>query len=280
LGNGAPGAIFGSNLRLEIGASHVGASGATLPTYVPPLAGGAISVSLLNAPQISSGFVCGGPVFNCATSGTLASDFSAWQVNGKVASDYHWLGALTVTPSLAVFGGRTRNNQTIAQTFSQFIIASGVPVATGSYNATTAFAWNDVGVRFGLDADFALSPFVSVGIGGNLGLASRSVLFNGADVAASSPFGFVFTGASALSTNASVGAFLANAEACVTITPASNVSIRAFAGLNYDNSIPGLIGPGFTGSITTPQMLGTISPSISFTDLASYYAGGGVSIRF
>jgi hypothetical protein len=283
--NGSLNPMFGSNVRFEIGGSYVAASGTqSAAANSAPTAGGGMAVSFLNAPQLGNAFTCGasllpGLSFNCATNAALSSDYSAWQLNGKVASDYQWAGALKVTPSLAVFGGQSRNNQTFAQAFTQSNAGTGVVTNTGSYNAGTSFSWNDFGARLGLDTDLAITPWMSAGVGGYVGFAARSVSFSGNDVAASAPLTVVFAGSSALSTSANATPFLANAEAHVTVNPMANIAIRAFAGLSYDSRVPGLAGPGFAGSFFAPAIT-TIPASINFTDLTSYYAGGGVTVRF
>ncbi len=54
----------------------------------------------------------------CTTAGSLSTDYAAWQFNGKVSNDWKY-GWVTVSPSLAVFGGNTRVGQTLSQFFSQ-----------------------------------------------------------------------------------------------------------------------------------------------------------------
>lgn len=57
----------------------------------------------------------------------------------------------------------------------------------------------------------------------------------------------------------------------------SNVIVRGFVGLNYDSSVPGVQAPArnvaFTGSSVPPA-------SIRFEHETSYYAGGGLVVKF
>src|SRR5262249_52513042 len=99
-GSGAVGYAFpdgtfapwlGSNVRIELGASHISAhstqsTGATGTDYAMQAMSGAFIVNVQ----------CGGGGI-CETRSTLASDYAAWKLNLKAASDYR-LGTVTLTP--------------------------------------------------------------------------------------------------------------------------------------------------------------------------------------
>lgn len=84
-GGGVRGAIGyimpGSTLRFELGGSYIGAHGSSSAVTASPTTG--VTAVLLNGsnPQLN-GFNC--PLFSCSTASTLGTDYSAWQLNGKV----------------------------------------------------------------------------------------------------------------------------------------------------------------------------------------------------
>jgi hypothetical protein len=222
------------------------------------------------------GFACL-PVLNltCSTQAALATDYRSWGINGKVATDYE-KGALALTPSITVFGGNSRNDQDFDQSFTQRNLA-GVVQNTGVYAAATKLDWDDVGAKVGLNAKFALTNWLALQAGGDIGFAYRQALFSGRDVVATSA-GAVLSGASVVSDEASETAFIANAEAGAVLTPLSGVSIRGFVGLTWDSEVPGFSGPSFTGPIGAPT---TVTPAaIRFEDEVSYYAGGRIAVEF
>jgi hypothetical protein len=259
----------GSNVRLELGASYVKADGSSSQGGA---AGPNVGVQLLSGAFNNTGFQCNG-AFTCSASGALNTSYNSWQVNGKAAYDANF-GIVTVTPSAALFGGTSHANQTLTQSFSQFLL--GGLSATGLYAADTALRWTDFGGRVGLNASVPLASWLSVGVGGWIGVAGRTASLSGSD-AASSTFAF-FNGASTISTSAETTVFLANAEAGVVITPMSWLSLRGFVGLNYDDKVPGISAPRFAGGVLAPT---AVTPAgIVFGRETSYYAGGGVLVRF
>jgi hypothetical protein len=59
----------------------------------------------------------------------------------------------------------------------------------------------------------------------------------------------------------------------------SAVTLRAFGGVNYDNSVPGITNPTFAGSPGGPTS--TTTPAhIYLASETSYYAGGSFLVRF
>lgn len=83
---------------------------------------------------------------------------------------------------------------------------------------------------------------------------------------------------SAITAAASRSAFLANAEARLGYQLTAAIGLRAFAGLNFDNAVPGIMAPSFSGqwSFAAP----VTAASIAYAAETSYYAGGGVAVRF
>jgi len=71
---------------------------------------------------------------------------------------------------------------------------------------------------------------------------------------------------------------LANVEANLTVRPTSYLAMKGFVGLNYDSRVPGVAAP----VIVTIPFPGTqqIPASIKFEEETSWYAGGGLTVRF
>jgi hypothetical protein len=198
-------------------------------------------------------------------------------VNGRAATDFR-MGTFTLSPSIAVFGGQTRNNQDLTQSITQTIVGT-LPSFTSTYTASTSLQWTDFGARLGLDGIVDVTPWVAFGAGGSVGLASRSVSLSGND-RLTTPF--VVFGipdvASAVSTSANTVPFLANAEASLIVKPTAAVALRAFAGLNYDSRVPGISAPSWSGTATAPTS--TTAAGINYSALTSYYAGGAIVVAF
>ena len=237
-----------------------------------------MGAQFLNGAIINDAFSCRASDFGCSVAGTLNSSYNSWQANGKAAYDGKF-GLFTLTPSAALFGGTSRAGQTLSQFFSRFHTFDTV-IDAGTYFASTALNWTDFGGRAGLDARIPLNGWLSVGVGGWIGVASRTTSLTGNDVAISTPLTSVFTGASTVSASATTTAFLANAEAGFAIKPVPWVTLRGFVGLNYDEKVPGISGPLFAGSQLLPSPAVTTPAGIFFARETSYYAGGGVIVRF
>ena len=262
--------MLGTNARAELGASYGRAKATQSATTAQPT--DLVALAFLNGSGPEDALFCHGGL-SCTTSSTLSSDFRRWQISGKFASDIR-LGQVTMSPSVAMFGGHARNNQTLAQSFTQFFAAS--VFNSGTYNASTSLSWRDLGARVGLDGNVDVNDWLTVGLGGYAGFASRRVSLTGTDIGADSGVD-VFAGASAISINANTTAFVANAEANVTVKVTPAAAIRAFSGVNYDSRIPGISGPAFAGNVSAPT---TTPAGIAFRPEASYYAGGGGTLKF
>jgi hypothetical protein len=177
---------------------------------------------LLNGGNTGS-FTCAG---GCPGTSVVRSDYEAWLASGKIAGDFG-SGPLTVSPSLAVFGGRTKSDHSLHQ-----------EVFNGdfrTYDASTSLNWSEVGARWGLNMSLAAADELVLGLGGHLGFARRHVSFSGNDRVFN-----VTNFSSTISTSAAATPFLANAEASVGVKPMPNVLVKGFAGLNYDSKVPGI----------------------------------------
>lgn len=269
---GTVGYMIGANMRVEVGARYVHASKTQDTAFA--LTRGAATVSFLDgtAPASLIPF-CGTALTACNLASTQSTNYSNWQINGKFAADARF-GASTLTPSVAIFGGHARARQSLAQSFTQFF-PLGVVNFTGTYNASTALGWTDLGVRFGMNADVDVNPWLTVGLGGFAGIARRHASLTGSDVGTDTSAGFnAFEGTSAISTSANVNAFVGNVETHATVKWAQAVAFRAFVGLNYDSAVPGVSTPGWN------PFGASIPAGITFQGLTSYYAGGGVIVKF
>ena len=266
--------IPGTATRLEFGGSYIDASAtqsATAPT-APGLAG-----LLMTGAGRNGGFNCSVGA-SCATTSVLDTDYGAWSFNGKVETDWKF-GATTLTPSIAVFGGNTRADQTLSQALTIFN-AAGAPVGTASYSARTKLEWRDLGARAGLHVSSTITPSFIIGWGGSVGVAARSVKFSGNDVSTTSgnPATFI-VGSSALTLDDSKTVVLANTEANVTFNLTQSMSVHGFAGLNYDGDVPGIAGPSYTGSIF-PSPTSRNAAQLVYDNQTNFYVGGGLKVSF
>jgi hypothetical protein len=272
-GGGVRGAIGyilpGSTWRFELGGSYIGANGTNSAVATASTIGGA-NVQLLDGTlPATTAFVCNGAT-TCTTASTLSTSYTAWQFNGKAAADWKF-GSILVTPSVAIFGGNARTGQSLTQTLTQ----SNFPGSHLNYTASTTLRWTDAGVRAGLDTSIPLTPAFSIGLGGWVGVAQRHTSLSGNDASTASSLNFI--GASTLSTSANKGVFLANLEAGLAYKMTTAVTLRGFAGLDYDASVPGISSPAF---VTVVPAANRTPAGISYSHESSFYAGGGVVVRF
>ncbi len=141
-GAGVRGAIGylvpGSSLRLEAGASFVAADASQSQSGT---AGSFVGLQFLNGSFANNAFNCVG--FVCSVSGTLKTDYTAWQLNGKALYDWRF-GGLTVTPSAALFGGSARAKQTLSQSFTQSPVGGAprsIPVIMRRIRRCAGLTW-------------------------------------------------------------------------------------------------------------------------------------------
>lgn len=265
---------LGSRARIELGVSYVDASASQFGLAAN--GNGVVNQMYLNGSVSPFGFNCaGGNV--CPLRSILSTDYRSWLVNGRLASDYQ-VGAVTLTPSLAVFGGRTRNDQTLTQAL-QFVAGGGATTDAASYVASTSLDWDDIGGRVGLDVGFDVTSIVAMRLGGHVGFASREVSLSGMDRSDSVLPVFIPPRTTSVNASANVTPLLANLEAGLTVKLPANISARGFAGLNYDSKVPGVSTSFFTGPFN-PAPTSTHPAGIYFSSQTSWYAGGGMAVKF
>lgn len=251
----------GRNARIEFGGSYVNAklsSSASLASTgvgtVPHLGG---------VTPISTG--CGA---GCISTSNLSNGFSSWQASGRFLTDFQANG-VTWTPSLKVFGGNSRNEQGLSDRMT-FVGAASF----AQYDASTTLNWTDWGARLGLNGSVPLTDRLTFGAGGNVGLAARRVSLSGSD----SSYVSVIPGTinvSSISASQSTTPFLVNAETSLVFKMASGWSLRAFAGLDYDSKVPGVLAP----VAVSGGGVGTAA-GIRYQAETNYYAGGGLTVTF
>jgi hypothetical protein len=254
---------IGTNARIEFGGSYVNAKASQAGAISSPGTSVGALPQLNGVTPFSTG--CG---LGCISTSSLSSDYSSWRANGKFLTDYR-VNGVTLTPSLMLFGGKSRNNQTLSDRITF------VGVATfDQYDARTSLDWTDWGIRVGLSGSVAVTDWITFAAGGNVGLAARRASLTGSD----SSFASIIPGVinvSSISTGQTTTPFLANAEASLAFRLARAWSLRAFVGLDYDSKVPGIAAPTVVAGGGTSTAAG-----IKFQSETSYYAGGGLTIEF
>jgi hypothetical protein len=271
-GGGVRGAIGyvlpGTSTKFEFGGSYVEAKQSQSQSTTS--SNSDVVAQFINGSLQNGVFLCffSGPA--CTTAGELKTDYSAWHLNGKVSNDWKF-GSVTVTPSLAVFGGSARVDQTLSQSFLPPL--SGIQ---GIYSASTTENWRDIGARLGVDVSAPVTTALTARVGGWVGGANRITFLSGNDIGTNIISGILN---STLSIADSKNVLLANAEVGFAYQLAQMVAFRGFAGLNYDGSVPGIASPAYTGTFSgTPTS--TTAARIYYASEISYYAGGGVAVKW
>jgi hypothetical protein len=277
LPSGSVPAGVGSNARLEVGGSFVQASRDESASTVPASEVGA----LMLAGTGQDAFLCDGVprlglAAACTTSSALSTHYENWQLNAGVASDFR-LGAVTLSPTGALFGGAADVRQHLTQSLVSTLVPTGLVIATGSYHADLSTRWHDIGVRGGADATFEITDWLALGGGGSISVAARSASLSGSDIASSAPPP-IFNGSSLVSASANAIAFTANAELGLIAKPLPALALRVFVGATYDNAVPAITSPSFGGSVNAPSSRN--AAGIHFQEELDYYAGLGALIRF
>lgn len=254
LPDGTLAAAFGSNVRLAIGGSYLRATSSQ----------SAATASFDSVIQLVDGTVivrCAMPVA-CPISSQLESDHRAWRVESSVASDFR-AGGITMTPSIALFGGTNSTFQTFTQQRD-----------TTRYSASSEIKWADWGAKLSLGATLPLTTGISLGVSGNVGIAHRNASLSAND--SGNNGGAIST--SSLSTSALTTAFLAGAMVELVARPTAGMTLRLFAGLDYDSRVPGIVSPTFKPADLFTTM-GTPA-GMSFSGQTSYFAGAGLVVPF
>jgi hypothetical protein len=270
LPNTALSPLFGTNLRVEAIVSGVSARSTQIGGTSLADPNQESAIQLMNGQTISTIQNCG----TCTTSTTLNTKYTSVQGGGRIATDYR-SGYFSWTPSLGFFAGNTRTEQTFAQSLLSIPPAPS-PSFNSTYNASTSLRWTDIGLRFGSEGRLQVHPWVALALGGSLGVAERRTNFSGSDIVSC---GFVCTpNSSTIGASGTRTALLANAEGSITVGQPGGWKARIFAGLNWDDSVPGISPSSYGGPIFTPT---SVTPAgIFYSRQTSLYAGGGLSYKF
>ncbi|MBM3528566.1 MAG: hypothetical protein FJX62_10765 [Alphaproteobacteria bacterium] len=261
-------AAFGANARIELGWSfaHVEGTQAGASAAFALASGIGFRIASVDGSFLTS-FSCN---VACSAQSNLATKYDAWGFSLKMAGD-HQAGPITLTPSIALIGGIARSRQDLS-----IRMALTPPVDQYGYVATIDLDWADWGARVGLDAATAVTPWLTIGLGGSIGVARRKVTFSAND---KFNYNAVLSYRGTAQGNAAATPILANAEARLTLTPWRKVAIKAFAGLNHDSQVPG-VTPSCPGDSCLGGAFKGAPSNIKFESATSYYAGGGVSVKF
>jgi hypothetical protein len=257
-----PGTLPGTNARVALTGRFFDAN-ATQNT---------VANSSGNVIQLLNGFLIA-PCGTCQLPTQLDTNVRNWQLGLGAATEFH-ANRYVITPSVELIGGTSR----VSQTYSQVRVVSGGPNAY--YDAATKVRWVDAGARLGVAVSLPVTAILEVGLGGTLTVVHRHATLDGND-RLDDGFGFIATSTVGLSR--STVAVIPGLEAQATVRPMRNVQLKAFGGVEHDNSVPGIIAPSFTPDQFFPGALfGTFATpaSIGFSRQTSFYAGGGITATF
>tara|TARA_R110002124_G_scaffold16240_4_gene69652 strand:+ start:232 stop:1323 length:1092 start_codon:yes stop_codon:yes gene_type:complete len=260
--------LMGSNTRVEFGVLYSRATGDASGRDV--FTDGGIVTQTIDGAGAGGGYVCS-PGQVCVTTSDLSTTYSDWKLNGKIAGDYR-VDVFLLTPSLALFGGETQTDQLISQ-----LTLLGAHPERLTYTADTSLRSRDFGVRGGVDLKYDLAPQVTLGLGASAGLATRHASFDGTDLATDALFGFL-TGASTVSGSDNATPIVANTEVSVAYKWFPALTVRGFAGLNYDSKVAGIEAASFGG--TVGGVTSRTPAHITFHSEIGYYVGSGVAWSF
>jgi hypothetical protein len=271
-GNGFRGAlgyvIPNSDLRAEL----VGSYAKTTATQSAATTVQSENVILLNGFVDQSG---GNAIAGIPVNSTLSTTYISWAIGGKVLKDIK-AERVTWSPFIEVFGGNSHERQGLSQTLFNQPPPGNPSPALSVYAASTDLGWTDVGAKVGVSTKFDVSPQFSLGLVGSLAIADRMAHLDGSD-----SFTFVAVGRSTVSFGTSTGVFLAHGEANATYWFMPALAIRGFVGVNFDSRVPGLVAPTYAGLLTgTGFAVPTTRVGITYAGESSYYAGGGVALKF
>ena len=128
--------FWGSNVRLELDGSYVRLTDSQSAALTLP---GTITFQHVDG-RISFFGGCS----PCSVASSLQSVYDTWHINLKAASDFK-TGAVTVTSTFVVFGGRGQNQQDFLQTVTSFAPPNN------NYQVDSSLKWTDWGARAGVD---------------------------------------------------------------------------------------------------------------------------------
>jgi hypothetical protein len=260
-----PWPFLGSNTRIELSGAYIHAD-ARQSSGTRPI----VLFSLLQV----SGRVFDGPFFcvTCSIASSLDTSYQTGQAHLRLATD-HVRGPLTFTPSLGAFYGRGRIAQDGTQVLSRAIVST--------YTVSSTLKWTDWGAKLAGDISLAVSPRVTLGLGGGVALAARDVSFGASDVISGYPVvPAASTLTSAASDSATTPATILNGEARMLFRPADHALLKVFAGVTQDNRVPGVASAHFCCFPLqgAPGQQGTPA-RILFSRETSWYAGAGLTVQ-
>ena len=203
----------------------------------------------------------------CTLTSQLATRHEAWWLAATATSDVRF-GVVTLSPLAEIFGGIARTRQDLSQSRDSLGTIT-------TYDASTRIRWADVGARVGVTGTIPLAATVEAGLGGKVGFAHRQVSLTGTDTGLFVPVGIPVS--SSIELGDTTVAFVANLHGQVIVSPRQGVRLRAFAGLDYDNRVPGIVAPTFTPTDVATTFVGSAA-TIGYSGQTSYYAGGGLTI--
>jgi hypothetical protein len=247
---------IGSNARLALQGGYVHA---TADQSSSTTSDGNIG-QLLNGQLLAQ---CGA----CTLTSQLATRHDAWWLAATATSDLR-VGVLTLSPLAEIFGGIAQTRQDLSQSRDSLGTIT-------TYDASTRVRWSDVGARVGVTAMVPLAVAVEAGLGGKVGFAHRQVSLTGTDTGVFVPVGIPVR--SSIDLDDTTVAFVANLHGQVIVAPRQGVRLRAFAGLEYDNRVPGIVAPTFTPTDVATTFIGSAA-TIGYSGQTSYYAGGGITV--
>src|SRR5437660_1098544 len=182
------------------------------------------------------------PVYKAQPAAIASGGFYIW-------ADGYWESARLPTYALGLHNAdsTTLADRGPVQSFDPRVTGGGgrgAIVNTAAYNAASTLSSDDFGVRVGLDTAISLTPWLTFGAGGYVGWVDRRTTLSASDNFTSTLIG---VGASTVSASATTSAFVANGEVGLMARVSPTAKVRLFAGINYDDRVPGVSTPAYLG---------------------------------
>jgi hypothetical protein len=242
-------AYLGSNARIELAGSYVTASATQSNSTVLGTAAlpGTVAFQHVNG-ALSFFLICGADP--CPTATSLQTHYDAWRLHARAASDFAF-GAVTVTPSVKIFGGQSKNEQTLNQVVNFVTLVGSTSLIENASERS-----RDIGSMLGVNGRYDINQWLSFNLGGEVGVAYRRINLFATDKASGSSTVGQFA------TDSNKTPFLANAEASLVAKPFARTAIKVFGGVTYDNRVAGIAAQNYTGVLfnnnpTTPVSVRT-----------------------
>lgn len=199
------------------------------------------------------------PACGCMSS-LLETKQSGWRLGVSAAADVnHSFGIWS--PSVEIIAASTRTKQTLTQADN-----------LGTYVANTRLSWKDVGIKLGILTSAPIVPALEWGVGGSLSILYRRADFNGDDSYQDNFFGSV---TSLANIEANTWAFVPALQTQVTIRPATNLQLKLFGAVEWDNRVPQIVAPTFSFFVFPGDPV-----RLEFASQTSYRIGGSFVYAF